>query len=67
MPGTALSNAGDRSTQTRIGAEMKKEICLECDGNGYVADSDGEQRVYRDCDRCDSEGEVAVAEADPSV
>jgi DnaJ-class molecular chaperone len=46
---------------------MKKEICLECDGNGYVADSDGEQRVYRDCDRCDSEGEIAVAQADPSV
>ena len=37
---------------------MKKEICPECHGNGYVGDLDGEQRVYRDCHVCDSQGEI---------
>ena len=48
---------------------MKKEICIECDGNGYVrveGDPETGQIAYRDCDRCDSQGEITVAEADPA-
>jgi DnaJ-class molecular chaperone len=34
------------------------KICPACSGNGYVPDSDGEQTGYRDCEVCDSQGEV---------
>ena len=48
---------------------MKKEICIECDGNGYVrveGDPETGQTAYRDCDRCGSQGEITVAEAEPA-
>ena len=44
---------------------MKKKICPECDGNGYVraeADPVSGQVGYRDCEECESQGEVLVAE-----
>ena len=44
---------------------MKKKICSECHGNGYVreeGDPTTGQIAYRDCERCKSQGEVLVAE-----
>ena len=37
---------------------MKKEICPECHGNGYVGDLEDKQLVNRDCLVCDSQGEI---------
>ena len=43
-----------------------KPICPECHGNGYVPDADYESRqpVYRDCEKCDSQGELSLADKD---
>ena len=35
-----------------------KKICDACHGNGYVPDADGEGTFYRDCEVCDSQGEI---------
>ena len=35
-----------------------KKVCPACCGNGYVPDGDGESNYYRDCDMCDSQGEI---------
>lgn len=45
---------------------MNNPICPECHGNGYVRDADygSQQRVYRDCEKCDSQGELVLADED---
>ena len=40
---------------------MKKEICPECHGNGYVREEGAPttgQVAYRDCERCESQGHL---------
>jgi len=42
-----------------------KKICDACHGNGYVPDADGpadEGKGYRDCEVCDSQGEIPEKE-----
>ena len=47
---------------------MTNPICPECHGNGYVPDADYESRqpVYRDCETCDSQGELSLADKETS-
>jgi len=44
---------------------MEQEICQECYGNGYVVavedmlrSADFENRLYKDCSACDSQGTI---------
>ena len=38
------------------------KICPACHGNGYVPDGDGERNYYRDCEVCDSQGDIPKEE-----
>ena len=38
--------------------DIEKRQCPACHGNGYVRDADGERTFYRDCEVCDSQGEI---------
>ena len=47
---------------------MTKKICPTCHGNGYLRHDDNALcPEHRDCDTCDSQGEVYTAVSDPDT
>ena len=42
--------------------DTEKWQCPACHGNGFVKDADGEHSYYRDCEVCDSQGEIPKKE-----
>jgi len=42
--------------------DTEKWQCPACHGNGFVKDADGERSYYRDCEVCDSQGEIPKKE-----
>ena len=44
--------------ETEPMTDIEKRQCPACHGNGYVRDADGERTFYRDCEVCDSQGEI---------
>lgn len=43
-----------------------KAICPKCRGNGYLKTSieEGREEVITDCNKCNSQGEIAITEED---